>query len=131
MVRTPHLFLNSLGWDLLDGNIIAIIPHLTSIPLRRGDWVNSELIHRIDLLQAAVLGFDDEEEDNEDQRSTASGKDQSVEVSDVASDESSEERHEEVPQPVACGGESHARSTVAGWVQFSNHGPDFDVVSPR
>lgn len=74
----------------------------------------------IDLLQATVFRLNDEEEDNKDQSQTAAGEDQAVEVSDRASDESGEERHQEVPEPVACGSEGHAWSTIAGWVELSH-----------
>jgi hypothetical protein len=39
------------------------------------DGVDVEPVHGVDLLQAAVLGLDHEEEDDEHERQTAAGED--------------------------------------------------------
>jgi hypothetical protein len=48
-----------------------------------------EQVHGVNLLQAAVLGLDQEEEDDEDQTNTAAGKNHAVPVVDRIGDESS------------------------------------------
>lgn len=58
-------------------------------PLGRSDGVDVLDVHGVDLLESSVLGLDDEEEDNCDESSTTSGVDETVEVVNGISDESS------------------------------------------
>ena len=57
------------------------------VPLARSDGVDVLHIHGVNLLQSTVLGLDDEEEDDGDEGSTTSGKDETVEVVDGINDE--------------------------------------------
>lgn len=58
-------------------------------PLARRDGVDVLHVHGVNLLKSSVLGLDDEEEDNQDEGSTATSEDEAVEVVDVVGDESS------------------------------------------
>lgn len=58
-------------------------------PLGRSDGVDVLDVHGVDLLEGSVLGLDNEEEDNGDEGSTTSGIDETVEVVNGISDESS------------------------------------------
>lgn len=54
----------------------------------RGDGVDPLDVHGVNFLEAAVLGLDDEEEDDEHEGGTAAGKDQAVQVVNLVGDES-------------------------------------------
>jgi hypothetical protein len=58
-------------------------------PLGRSDRVDVLDVHGVDLLESSVLGLDDEEEDDGDEGSTTSGVDETVEVVNGISNESS------------------------------------------
>lgn len=47
----------------------------TDIPLAGLDWVDVSGVHGVDFFECSVLGFDDEEEDDEDEAGTAAGED--------------------------------------------------------
>lgn len=70
---------------------IRAVRQLRTVPLGGGDWVDTQDVHRVDLLQRAVLRLDDEEEDDREQSQTAPGKDQTVQVVDGSRDEAGEE----------------------------------------
>lgn len=100
-----NLFLNSLSWHSLHGLVLLQVRgvaavavaavggfwELASIPLGTGDRVDVQDVHRVDLLETSVLGLDHEEEDDHYECHTAASEDQTVEVVDSASDETSEE----------------------------------------
>jgi hypothetical protein len=81
-------------------------------------------VHGVDLLEAAVLTFDQEEEHDEDKDGTAAGEYQAIQVVDGVGNEAGEEAEHEVPEPVTGGGDGHAGGPVFCRVQFSGHGPD-------
>jgi hypothetical protein len=52
------------------------------------DGVDVQDVHGVNLLESAVLGLDQEEEDNEHEDGAASGEDETVQVVDGVGDES-------------------------------------------
>jgi hypothetical protein len=80
-----------LGRSLLVGNTLTggLGGAVGANPLAGGDGVDLLDVHGVNLLESAVLGLDDEEEDDGDQGSTASGVDETVEVVNGISDEAS------------------------------------------
>lgn len=74
--------------DTLAGDLGVIVARN---PLGGGNGVDLLAVHCVNLLEGAVLGLDDEEEDNEDEGSTTSGVDETVEVVNGISDEASAE----------------------------------------
>jgi len=74
--------------DTLTGDLGAIG---AGNPLGGGNGVDLLDIHCVNHLESAVLGLDDEEEDNEDKGATTSGVDKTVEVVNGISDEASAE----------------------------------------
>lgn len=65
-----------------------ILMLLGGSPSARRDGVDVLNVHGVNLLEGSVLGLDDEEEDNQDESSTAASKDETVEVVDVVGNES-------------------------------------------
>lgn len=57
------------------------------LPLARSDGVDVLNVHGVNLLKSTVLGFDQEEEDNEYKDCTAAGEDQTVVVVNSIGDE--------------------------------------------
>lgn len=57
-------------------------------PLAGRDRVDVLHVHGVNFLKGSVLGLDDEEEDNQDEGSTATSEDETVEVVDVVGNES-------------------------------------------
>lgn len=104
----------------------ALLIHggLGAVPLVGSDGVDAEDVHGVDLLERAVLGLDDEEEDEAGEEQAGAAEDETVPVADVVGDEGGEEGDEEVPQPVGGSGESHAGRAVASGVQLGDDGPD-------
>lgn len=81
-------------------------------------------IHRINLLQRLALPFIQEEVHDNRGQEVAASKDVAVAEVDGARDEGGEEGDEEVPGPVAGGGEGHCCSAVTGGEDFGLDGPD-------
>ena len=102
----------------------GLLDHIRAVPFGGADRVHSHHIHRVDLFKRSVLGLDHEEEDETGEEETAEAKHEAVEVVDLVRDECRAERDQEVEQPVASSGQSHARGAVAGWVDFGDDGPD-------
>lgn len=130
--KTHLLLLLSLGGGALDREVallgnagsVGLLGNLGAIPLGRGDGVDVEDVHGVDLLERTVLGLDDEEVDNNGKTETATTEDETEEPVDRVDDDGREERNQEVPDPVGGSGETHAGGTVAGRVQLSDDGPD-------
>lgn len=78
---------------LLTGGLVVVLVRLAA-PLRRGDGVDVLDVHGVNLLEGAVLGLDDKEEDNDSQGSTAASEDETVEVVNRIGDVAGEEGHE-------------------------------------
>lgn len=57
-------------------------------PLAGRDGVDVLHVHGVNLLESSVLRLDNEEEDNQDEGSTATSEDETVEVVDVVGNES-------------------------------------------
>lgn len=103
------LFLNSLSWHSLHRLVLLQVRSITavavaavggvwklaSVPICAGDRVDVQDVHRVNLLEASVLGLDHEEEDDHDERHTATSEDQTVEVVDSSGNETGEERNPE------------------------------------
>jgi hypothetical protein len=107
--------------DTLTGDLGVVV---AGNPLGGGNGVDLLDVHCVNLLESAVLGLDDEEEDNEDEGATTSGVDKTVEVVDGISDEASEETNEEVEEPVGGSGDSHAARSVLRRVHLGDDSPD-------
>lgn len=107
--------------DTLAGDLGVVV---AGNPLGGGNGVDLLAVHCVNLLEGAVLGLDDEEEDNEDEGSTTSGVDETVEVVNGISDEASEETNEEVEEPVGGSGDSHAARSVLRRVHLGDDSPD-------
>lgn len=88
-----HLFTGlSLGvGSAALANLLASALSGTAHPAAGLDGVDVSDVHGVNLLEGAVLGLDDEEEDDGDEGGTASSEDQTVEVVDGLDDEGSEE----------------------------------------
>lgn len=71
--------------DTLTGSLGVVV---VTNPLGGSNGVDLLDVHGVNLLESAVLGLDDEEEDNGHKGSTASGVDKTVEVVNSISDES-------------------------------------------
>lgn len=82
-------------------------------------------IHGVDLLETAALTLAQEEVHDDGAGETAPCEDVAVLVVDAGSDEGGEEGEEEVPHPVAGGGQGHALGSIAGRVDLANDGPDY------
>lgn len=74
---------------LISDTLTSTLGGVVGDPLGRGDRVDLLDVHGVNLLEAAVLGLNDEEEDNGDESGTASGIDETVEVVNGISDEAS------------------------------------------
>jgi hypothetical protein len=70
--------------DTLTGGLGGVV---VANPLGGSNRVDLLDVHSVDLLESTVLGLDNEEEDNGDQGSTASGVDETVVVVNGISDE--------------------------------------------
>ena len=81
-------------------------------------------VHRVNLLERAVLGLDDEEVDDEEESKRTASKYQAVEPVNVLHDQLSEERDEKVPQPVGSGSQRHTLGSVTSWVELCDDSPD-------
>jgi hypothetical protein len=77
---------NFLVGDTLTGGLGGVV---VADPLGGGNGVDLLDVHGVNLLERTVLRLDDEEEDNGDQGSTASGVDEAVVVVNGISDETS------------------------------------------
>jgi len=74
--------------------------HVHSLPFRAVSWADSHSIHGVDFLQSAILGLHHEEVDDDSESKAGEAKDETVEVMDIVGDEGSEERDQEVEEPV-------------------------------
>lgn len=102
-----------VGNDTLGGNPAGGLPGL-----------DVEDVHGVDLLKSAALGLVDEEEDNENGKEAAGGKDVAVAEVDGVGDEGGEEGNQEVPGPVGGGSNTHADSAVLEGVHLTTDSPD-------
>lgn len=93
--------------------------------LPRGDALE---VHGVNLLEGSALTLDDEEVDEDGGDEVAPGEHVAVTEVDGLGDEGGEEADEEVPSPVAGGGEGHSLGAVAGREELGLDGPDLDVV---
>jgi hypothetical protein len=112
---------NFLVGDTLTGGLGGVV---VADPLGGGNGVDLLDVHGVNLLERTVLRLDDEEEDNGDQGSTASGVDEAVVVVNGISDETSEETNEEVEEPVGSSGDGHAATAVLRRVHLGDDSPD-------
>lgn len=70
--------------------------HLAAVPLGAGDGVDAEDVHGVDLLERAVLGLNDEEEDEASEEEAGAAEDETVPEVDLVDDEGGEEGDEKV-----------------------------------
>lgn len=93
-------------------------------PLGAGNRVDVKHVHGVDLFERATLALNHEKEDDEEERKATTSKHETVEVVDVVGNHRTEERDQEVEQPVGSRGERHANRAVTGRVQLADNSPD-------
>ena len=84
-------------------------------------------VHHVDALEREVRGLVEEEVDDDRAREVAPGEDEAVAVVDRVGDEGREEGEEEVPEPVARGGECGLARARAGREGLADEDPDAPV----
>ncbi|OAQ98804.1 hypothetical protein LLEC1_06905 [Akanthomyces lecanii] len=77
----------SAGRNVHTSAATTLLVVAVAIPLGGSNGVDMLDVHEIYLLQSAVLGLNDEEEDNDNQGTAASGKDQAIQVVNLVGDE--------------------------------------------
>lgn len=94
---------------------------------RRPRLARRVAVHHVDALQRQVRGLVQEEVDDDRAGEVARREDEPVAVLDRGDDEGGEEREEEVPQPVARGGERSLAGARARGEGFTDENPDTPV----
>lgn len=95
--------------------------HLELRALPGGNLVD---VHPVELLESPTLTLNHAEVDHSGGGEQTTRKDVSIGKVDLAGDEGSEETDQEVPEPVASGGQSHTLRTVLGGEELSTDSPD-------